>query len=92
MAENQGFTFDEWDLSQKHNGNMDPLTWLQETWQELIGKFVSIAGQSADEPVFGDVSTKFAQQLDLCSPYFLLIGLLSSLFEKLLSLISNSFR
>ena len=59
MAENQGFTFDELNLSLKQNNDndRDPLTWLQGIWQDLIGKFVSMAGQSAEEPIYGDVST-----------------------------------
>ena len=59
MAENQGFTFDELNLSLKQNNDndRDPLTWLQGIWQDLIGKFISMAGQSAEEPVYGDVST-----------------------------------
>ena len=56
MAENQGFTFDELDLSIKQNNDMDPLVWLQETWQELIARFISMALQTAEEPIFGEVS------------------------------------
>ena len=57
MAENQGFTFDELDLSIKQNNDMDPLAWLQGTWQELIGIFISRAPQSAEETIFGEVRT-----------------------------------
>ncbi len=54
-AENQGFTFDELELSLRQNGG-DPLHWLHDTWHELVAKVLSVASQAAEEPVYSDVS------------------------------------